>query len=177
MKALVAVGSKHGGTEQIGRVVAQQLRADGIETDLVASTDVTDLAGYDAIVIGSAIYVDHVVPPVQALLNRLGEAIRSIPSYLFVSGPLAVQPDAQPPEQVVKMAKKLSSRRVAVFPGRAVEADLRPTERAVLRMKGLHEGDYRDLAEVRDWAHTVAGDLQTRPAGQPEVALRVAGSV
>jgi menaquinone-dependent protoporphyrinogen oxidase len=169
MRVLIAVASKHGSTAQLGEVVAERLRARGAEAVVVPAAEITDVGGYDGVVVGAAVYAGRLVPSARALAARWGKAIAGRANYLFVSGPLADEPDAPPPD-AAEIAAALGSRLVASFPGRAVDADLGATERAVLRMKGARTGDYRDFADVGAWADRVAADLDAalaRPVPSP----------
>ncbi|MDR3202322.1 MAG: flavodoxin domain-containing protein [Bifidobacteriaceae bacterium] len=165
MRVVIVVASKHGSTEDLGEVVAQRLRERGVEAVLAQAAELTDLAGFDAVIVGGAVYAGRLLPVVRALGTRWGERIGALPNYVFASGPLGAA--GEPPCDALELAQTLGSRKVAVFPGRAVSADLGATERAVLRMVGLRDGDYRDLADVRAWADSVAADLRDLVPAQP----------
>jgi len=51
-RVLVAYTKKSGSTSEVGRAVAEELEAAGGEVDLRRLGDVTDLGGYDAVVVG-----------------------------------------------------------------------------------------------------------------------------
>jgi menaquinone-dependent protoporphyrinogen oxidase len=61
MRVLVVAASRHGGTLGIAEVVAAALCDAGLSADLVALTGETDPdpGGYDAVVLGSAVYGAH----------------------------------------------------------------------------------------------------------------------
>ena len=54
---LVAYASKHGSTEEIAEAIAASLRECGLAADCVAAGAVNSLEGYDAVVLGSAVYM------------------------------------------------------------------------------------------------------------------------
>jgi menaquinone-dependent protoporphyrinogen oxidase len=56
MHTLVAYASKYGDTRQIAERIAQHLRAAGLEVDVQPVKAIGELAGYDAVVLGSAVY-------------------------------------------------------------------------------------------------------------------------
>ena len=56
-RVLVTFGSKHGATAEIADVVAETLRACGLDVDCVDAGDVERLDGYDAVILGSAVYM------------------------------------------------------------------------------------------------------------------------
>jgi menaquinone-dependent protoporphyrinogen oxidase len=53
MTVLVAYGTTGGGTGEIAEWVAEELRAAGLTVRLMPAAEVTDVAGYDALVLGS----------------------------------------------------------------------------------------------------------------------------
>ena len=59
MKALVTAASRHGATLEIACAIAAALEAKQIEAPVLRVDDVTTLAGYDAVVLGSAVYMGH----------------------------------------------------------------------------------------------------------------------
>ena len=56
-RVLVAYGSKHGSTAEIAEAIAATLREAGLQADCVKAGDVRSLEGYDAVVLGSAVYM------------------------------------------------------------------------------------------------------------------------
>ena len=57
MKILLTSSSRHGSTDEIATVVVEQLRAGGLEVDVRRPELVDDVDGYDAFILGSAIYM------------------------------------------------------------------------------------------------------------------------
>ncbi len=57
MRVLVAYASRHGATRGIAERIAATLSAAGLEADVSAMRDVREPEGYDAFVLGSAVYM------------------------------------------------------------------------------------------------------------------------
>lgn len=57
IRVLIAYGSKMGGTEGLADMLAAELVAQGIPTDVRAADSVDTLVGYDAVIVGGALYV------------------------------------------------------------------------------------------------------------------------
>lgn len=66
MRVLVAFASKHGATGEIAEAIAAALRERGIEADVESVDAVIELDAYDAIVLGSAVYMGHWLDAAQA---------------------------------------------------------------------------------------------------------------
>ena len=77
MQILVTVASRHGATAEIGSAIADALRADGHVVDELAPEDVVDVAAYDAVVLGSAVYTAHWLPAARDLAARLADGLRA----------------------------------------------------------------------------------------------------
>ena len=71
MKVLVAYATKHGSTGEVAEAVATGLGKDGFDVDLLPARAIRGLAGYDAVVIGAALYMGRVHADARRLLSRL----------------------------------------------------------------------------------------------------------
>lgn len=56
MKVLVTVATRHGSTAEIADVIVRVLHLRGLDADEVHPGSVHDISGYDAVVLGSAVY-------------------------------------------------------------------------------------------------------------------------
>jgi menaquinone-dependent protoporphyrinogen oxidase len=57
MKVLVAASSRHGATGEIAAEIGRVLTERGLDVRVASLDDVADLHGFDAFVLGSAVYV------------------------------------------------------------------------------------------------------------------------
>jgi flavorubredoxin len=57
VKVLVCAASKHGATKEIAEAIGRRLAEAGLTVDLNDVEEVNDIAQYDAVVLGSAVYV------------------------------------------------------------------------------------------------------------------------
>lgn len=161
MQILVTVASRHGATAEIGSAVADVLRADGHVVDEVAPDQVADVAAYDAVVLGSAVYTAHWLPAARDLAARLAEDLRTRPVWVFSSG-LATQPAARAnsPHELLALMQDVGAVGHRAFAGRLVRAELAFAERAIIAGARAKEGDHRDFAAVEAWARQIAEHLR-----------------
>ncbi|WP_263730316.1 flavodoxin domain-containing protein [Cellulomonas sp. SG140] len=161
MRVLVSVSSRHGGTREMGQVVAAVLRDAGHDVAEIGPDEVEDVTGYDAVVLGSAVYVGRLALGVRDLVDRRAGQLRERPAWLFWSGPVG-EPASAPvvPDDVTEVAKAVGARGVRMFPGRLERAELNISERALVALVHAQPGDYRDLEEVRDWALGIDEELR-----------------
>src|SRR6266536_3613757 len=87
-RVLVAYGSKGGGTAGIAETLGAALREDGLSVDVRPAAEVRDVSGYDAVVLGGAVYAARWHPEARKFARRHGRALRGRPVWLFSSGPL-----------------------------------------------------------------------------------------
>src|SRR5690242_10999706 len=86
MATLVIYASEHGSTREIAERICGRLRAAGLEADLRPVDQVTDLAGYGAFVIGSAIHNQAWLPQAAEFAQRHGQELTGRPVWLFSVG-------------------------------------------------------------------------------------------
>lgn len=159
MKVLVAVASRHGSTREMAHVIADELRAAGLDVDCQEAQEVTDVAGYDAAVIGSAVYMGSWQPDALRLVERHREGLAGIPVWLFSSGPLGPDDPRFRPRQVPDLMQATHARDHRIFPGRLEARTLSLGERLAVRAVRAPAGDLRDWAAVRGWAREIAATL------------------
>jgi menaquinone-dependent protoporphyrinogen oxidase len=168
MRVLVVYGSKRHGTEGIARVVAETLREAGLATDLMSGADAGDVRGYDAVVVGGALYAGCWHRHARRFVKRHADDLRQRAVWLFSSGPLdgsAADGHIPPTPQVRRLMDRVGARGHVTFGGRlAPDAHGFPAS----AMAKTHAGDWRDLHQIRNWAQGIA-------EGMPAVASQAAG--
>ena len=161
MKVIIVVGSKHGSTRAIADVVGDEIRSGGLDVSIV-DADATDISvnGYDAAVIGSAVYIGKWMKDAKAFLEANRESLCKMPVWLFSSGPLkdgSEQSDDL--AEVRAFADDVHAKDHRVFTGSLDKADLSLAERAAVRLVHAPYGDARDWDEIRSWAATITAAL------------------
>lgn len=160
MKVLVTVASRHGATKQIGELIAQELTAAGLEVTQQAPEDVQDLADYQAVVLGSAVYLTKWLPNAHDFVKRFTSQLRHLPLWAFSVGLSGVPRDqVQDPSRVGPVLLTIEPNDYITFAGRLDPSQLSLRERTVARLGGAVEGDYVDPDKVRAWAKKIAAEL------------------
>jgi len=160
MRVLMVVGSRHGATREIGEVVAEVLTEAGHEVVERDPDDFTNTVGFDALVLGSAIYYGRLVPAVRELIERHAGSLTAVPLWVFWSGPLGNKGVPRGSvEGMEELMERLRPRGFHEFEGRVDRGELGMRERAVVSLVGADYGDYRDFDEVREWAATIVEEL------------------
>jgi menaquinone-dependent protoporphyrinogen oxidase len=167
MRVLVTWGSKLGGTEEIARTVGEELAAFGLDVIAQPASHVPDTRGYDAAIIGGAVYANRWHRDTYRFVTRNIAGLRRIPVWLFSSGPLdesADQSSIPPPRQVSALMERIGARGYATFGGR-LAADAKGFPAAALARS--HSGDWRNPTRIRAWAAQLAHDLPEAGPGAP----------
>ncbi|MEP6979439.1 MAG: flavodoxin domain-containing protein [Nakamurella sp.] len=157
---LVAYATKMGGTKDIATAIGAQLAGTGLNVTVRDANDVKALDGYDAVVIGSALYTGRWRGEAVAVLARQAEKGAATPVWLFQSGPCGGPvPDVTPaPKRVQQLAAAVGAAAPTTFGGRLEPATARGF--VARRMaKGRLAGDFRDFDAIRAWADDIAATL------------------
>jgi menaquinone-dependent protoporphyrinogen oxidase len=162
VRALVATASRHGATREIAAAIAAELREAGIEVDERDVEGLDSLEGYDAVVLGSAVYVGRWLRPARRIVEEHAPELSGRPVWLFSSGPLGDPPRPEGDEavDVAELMRATGAREHRIFPGRLDRDELGLRERAVVKVVGAAEGDFRDWDAVGEWARGIAGALR-----------------
>jgi menaquinone-dependent protoporphyrinogen IX oxidase len=178
LTALVAVASAQGTTREVARTIAAELRRAGVDAELRDAAEVSDVAGYGMVVLGSCIHSHHWLPQAVEFVDRHGPALRQRPTWLFTTGLQAIdtgQPWAQSyPEGIERLIEASGAREHRIFAGARVlpepKALWAPIGQAFVRYavwKGLapkayrmRYGDYRDWDAIRGWAREIAATMR-----------------
>lgn len=163
---LVAYATKHGATAEIAERIAQVLRAAGLTVAVAEANATTDLASYDAVVLGSAVYAGAWRKEAVAFLEAQAEALRQRPVWMFSSGPtgegdpVALLKGWRFPEAQRPFLERIRPRDVVLFHGELDPARLNLAEKLVIKAVKAPTGDFRDWPAIEAWAQGIADALQ-----------------
>lgn len=161
---LVAYASKRGSTAEIAEAVADALRRSGYVVECRAVEQVRSIDSYDAVVLGSAVYMKRWRGDAKRFLRKHGEELSHLPFWVFSSGPVG-DPDKMPdrswlePPRIIADVEELGVRGHVVFGGRMPTEPHGPLERSMVKNTAEQYRDRRDWEEVRAWARRIASEL------------------
>jgi menaquinone-dependent protoporphyrinogen oxidase len=132
------------------------LSATGATVDVRPVKTVTDLKGYDAVVVGSAIRMGQWLPEAVQFVKNNQPTLGSIPTaYFLVSGFLRedtpemrsqVQAFLDPVRQI------LEPKSIGMFAGKMDYSKLSWLDRTIAKAVKSVEGDWRNWDAIRGWA-------------------------
>jgi menaquinone-dependent protoporphyrinogen oxidase len=169
MKVLVAVASKHGGTQEIAYGIGQVLSGHGLTTDVKNVETDGDIGKYQAVILGSAVYRGSWLKSAKHFVNKHRDELTARPVWLFSSGPVGdpLRPKPKDSVQVEEIMSKTKAREHHVFAGRLDRRSLNLSERAMIKTVGSSEGDFREWGDVIAWATEIAHALQRSKIKRP----------
>jgi menaquinone-dependent protoporphyrinogen oxidase len=160
---LVAYASKHGSTEEIAEAIAATLRDSGLDADCVEAGAVTNLETYDAVVLGSAVYMRRWRREARRFLHRHADELARRQLWIFSSGPLGdpAKDDADwsEPAATLAEAERIGARGHVVFGGSLPAEPEGCMQRSMAKNMPPEYRDRRDWEQIRTWAAGIATEL------------------
>jgi menaquinone-dependent protoporphyrinogen oxidase len=163
---LVTYASKHGSTAEIAQAIAETLRQSGLSVECAEAREVKDLAPYDAVLLGSAVYIKRWRGDAKHFLRSHAAELSQRPFWVFSSGPVG-EPEGDvdaswlEPPRIIAKVEQLGARGHVVFGGR-MPLNPRGPARAMVENCPPEYRDRRDWDEIRAWAEGVASELRVK---------------
>lgn len=158
-RVLVAYASKMGSNAEVADAIAGVLRDAGHDVEVAPARDVRGLDGYDAVVLGSALYAAHWQREANRFVARGRDALRSRPFWVWSSGPLdraLASRDLPPAANVLEILADLPFRAHRTFGGR-LDPSSPGVDEQILRTHQV--GDFRDWDRIRAYGAEIARAL------------------
>jgi menaquinone-dependent protoporphyrinogen oxidase len=132
----------------------------GREVTVLPPEKVGAVEEFDAVVLGSAVYLGQWMNPARELAERSADAMASRPVWLFSSGPVGgpAKP-ADNPVDVTQILQATKARDHQIFTGKLANKHLSFPDRAMASAIRAQDGDFRNWAQIRDWATSIADAL------------------
>lgn len=169
-RVLVAYATKYGATAGIAEKIGQVLQEAGLAVDVQPADQAGDPTAYQAVVLGSAVYIGRWRKEAAHYLKEHKEALAQRPVWIFNSGPLGEGDAAEQagdfgfPKSLRPLAESIHVRDIAVFHGALDMQKLNPMERWMFKNAKSPIGDFRDWDAIAAWAAGIAAALKE---GQP----------
>jgi len=163
IKVLVAYASKHHSTAEIACAIGELLQqSKDLRVDMRSVEAVEDIGAYDAVILGSAVYMGQWQSEATNFLKKHEQELTQRPVWLFSSGPIG-QGDPKSllkgwefPEALQPIADRIKPYDIALFHGSLDPTELNLLERSALKMVHAKLGDSRDWNMIMTWAESIA---------------------
>ncbi len=163
---LIAYATKYGSTAEIAEKIGQTLRDIGWRTDVRAAEEVRDLNGYQAVIVGSAVYAGTWRKEAVDLLTAYEAELAQRPVWFFSSGPTGTGDPSELmkgwrfPEAQRPIADRVQPRDIAFFHGFINLKRLNLAEKLLVKGIKAPTGDSRDWNSITAWAANIAATLK-----------------
>ena len=163
-RTLIAYASRAGSTAEVAEAIGEVLRASGIDVDVRSVKDITDVAGYDSLVLGSAIWAGKPLPEMRKFVADHRDAMSGMPVAYFILCDTLREDTPANRLTATGFVSPLRDLKEPVseglFAGRRDFSAVHPLVAWVLKhVFRLVEGDFRDWSQIRAWGATVAPHL------------------
>ncbi len=166
MKTLVTYASKYGATREIAEKIGEVLRQAGLQVEILPVNRVRDLASYQAVILGSAVYIGKWQKEAVTFVQNHEKTLAELPVWLFSSGPTG---EGDPvrllegwrlPAELQPTIDRIRPRDIAVFHGNINRDKLNFIENwAIKSLVKKPFGDFRDWNSIVTWATTISSAL------------------
>jgi menaquinone-dependent protoporphyrinogen oxidase len=166
-RILVVYGSRAGSTAEVADAIGKKLAQGGTTVDIMSVKDVRNLNGYRAVVLGSAIRADKVLPEISSFVKANKNELQKIPVAYFVVC-MTLREDT--PEKRKKVTAYLDPLSVEIkpvdiglFAGKMDYSKLSFTEKIIIKdVINVPEGDFRNWPEINSWAEKLRPKLMAK---------------
>lgn len=158
-RILVTYATRHHTTIDIAAGIAGELSKSSAEVTLAPVTDVTDVSGYNAFVIGSAIRVGAWLPEAIDFVRTHQHTLSKYPTAIFAVC-LTLSHDTPGRRQIAEsyldpVCNLITPCSKGLFAGSANPDQLNWLERLIIRITGNAPGEYRDWQAIQQWAQSL----------------------
>jgi menaquinone-dependent protoporphyrinogen oxidase len=180
MKLLITYASVHGSTAEIALFLKRVLTIYNIEVSVQRVDEVTSIAEYAAVIIGTPIREGMWMHEVFDFIGRFKDELAQKPCYFWMTCIRVLETDGYQHalqnyvhQQTVEM---LNIRDIAVFAGKLKLENINWDERWLLSL--TYDGekrpaflnrDFRNWETIAAWGNKIANQLKFVPSFEPEV--------
>ena len=152
-RLLIAYGTKAGSTKEVAQAIAEEMQNAGAHVDIKPVEDVKTVEGYDAIVLGTAVRMFHILGKTRRFLKRNKKALQNIPTAYFLVCLTMGEETPENIEQAKKYAQPMIDTKepvsLGLFGGCIDHEKL--NDFFGKTMKSIPEQDHRDWEKISAW--------------------------
>ena len=162
-RILIVYASKNDSTEEIACAIGRTFAEVGLAADARMPHEVTDLAGYDAVVLGSPVYHGKLMPEIMTFARKNREELEQKPTAAFTVGLMMAAPTKKNVDKSIKAVKPLVDllhpSDVGLFAGVMDYSKCGFLDKRLMKMMKFPEGDHRNWKTIEKWAKDAVANL------------------
>ncbi|KQC10006.1 MAG: hypothetical protein APR55_09855 [Methanolinea sp. SDB] len=166
-RVLVCYATRYGSTAGIAQIIGEELEKSGFLVDVINVLEIEDTAPYDAIVIGSPLYMGKWLVEARDFVQRFKHPLNQRMVFVFTVGyslkDLARENIKSAEEALDTIRLDINPSDAAFFAGMVNPDIMSVQDAAITRMGRVDAGDFRDWGRIREWAAKLAEELRSSP--------------
>jgi menaquinone-dependent protoporphyrinogen oxidase len=158
-RVLVTYASKYGSTGGVADAIGKELCSRDVAADVLLIKNVRNISSYQAVVIGSAIYMGKWMSEAADFIKENRDVLRQVPVAYFLVCMTLSQPTEKKRAEVMsytdpilKAVPEIKPVGIGTFAGALDYNNLSWIYKKILKSKETPEGDFRDWNAIRAWA-------------------------
>ena len=163
-RLLIAYGTVAGSTKEVAQAIAEEMQNAGAHVDIKPVEDLKTIEGYDAIVVGTAVRMFHILGKTRRFLKRNKNALQNIPTAYFLVCLTMGEETPENIEQAKKYAQPMIETKepvsLGLFGGCIDHEKL--NDFFGKTMKSVPEQDHRDWDLISAWGRETLEKFQAQ---------------
>jgi menaquinone-dependent protoporphyrinogen oxidase len=160
---LVCYATRYGSTGEIASIIAGELQKREFEVTLSPLSQVANPGNFDAVVIGSPVYMGKWLAEARDFVSRFRKDLQNLPVAVFTVGYSfrnRMKADIIPSDDALaSIVIFFSPRAKGYFAGRVDTDRMSLTDREIILLAGITPGDFLNPDEVQQWARELPSRL------------------
>ena len=161
---LIAYATRAGSTKEVAQSIAESLIKHGAHVELHPVGDITNLASYSAVILGSAIRAGRWLPEAVNFVKQHKAELENLPLVYFLVCATMQEDTPEHHDEVLAYLQPvraiLEPLDIGMFAGKIDMDELGFFAKFVLKAMRKKEGDWRDWEAVHDWAGKIYARLE-----------------
>jgi menaquinone-dependent protoporphyrinogen oxidase len=153
---LVCYATRYGSTVAIARIIGEEIETAGYHVMVSPIAEVKFPAEYDALVIGSPLYMGKWLAEARDFVSRFRFPLKERPVAVFSVGyslkDRTIEHLKSGEEALAAVRAFITPVSAGFFPGKVNPDGMSPADQAMVKLSGITPGDFRDDDLVRSWA-------------------------
>lgn len=158
-RVLIAYASKAGSTAETAVRMGETLSRRGCSVDVRPVSKVTDLASYQAVVLGSTIRIGSLLPEMMTFVKNNQAALQQKPLSLFIMC-MTLEKDNEETRKTVSaylepVRALVQPASEGLFAGTMIPGKLSLIERLMMKAMKTPVGDFRQWDQINSWTESI----------------------
>ncbi|WAI00650.1 flavodoxin domain-containing protein [Methanogenium organophilum] len=162
-RTLIAYATKYGTTKEIAEEIQDILTENGIESDLINVMETGSIDTYDAVIIGSPVYMGKMLIEARDFCQKYMQFLAEKWVAIFVDGVSCCPPGEEAERTLIaaidEMKDYVKPAVKKVFAGSLDPSVLIEADAQIADMVHPPVGDFRDHEAIRTWAREIASAI------------------